>query len=130
MFTRAFFVRHLQRETKRLSEYYRDDRMKALAHWAVGQLDWSQKPNAEPSLRDEEIARIVDIGGPGDGKIDSSWPDDTNKTLWIVQVKGSEILLDQDIEDIDEDEDIEMSRFGDEAIIELGHALRKAPEST
>src|SRR5207245_7831453 len=117
MFTRSFFVRHLQRETRRLALFYRDDRMKALAHWAVGQLDWSQKPSDEPSLRDEDIARIVDVGGPGDGKIDSCWSDEINKALWIIQVKGSEILLDQDVEDIDEDEDIEMPRFGDEAIL-------------
>jgi len=88
-------------------------------------LDWSMKPSDEPSLKDEDISRIVDIGGPGDGKIDSCWPDDNNKLLWIIQVKGSEILLDQDVEDIDEDEDIEMPKFGDGAILELGHALNK-----
>jgi len=125
VFTRKFFVRHLQRETRRLSFFYGKDRMAALAHWAFGQLDWSLRSSETPALSDEDVEKIVATGGPGDGKIDGCWLNDEAKVLWIVQVKGSEVLLDQDVEAVEEDEDLEMPRFGDEAILELGHALER-----
>jgi len=91
--------------------------MRALAHWAVKQID--------TSLTDEEAERIVRVGGPGDGKVDACWLDEKRKTLWIVQVKGSETLIDQDIQRLDEEEEIEVASFDAEVVSDLRRALEK-----
>lgn len=118
MLGQSYMVHHLQKEAQRLSKYYAKDGMKALAHWAVRQID--------PGLDDNGALAVVSIDGPGDRGIDAIWEHSNGKDLCIAQIKGSKGILSADVENIDEDEDgFEPDSFDDSAVIELGASLDK-----
>jgi hypothetical protein len=118
MLGQSYMVHHLQREVQRLSKFYGKDSMKALAHWAVRQID--------PGLDDNGAMVIVSIGGPGDRGIDAIWEHSNGKEVIIAQIKGSKNILSEDVENVDEEEDgFEPESFGDDAVLELGASLDK-----
>jgi len=118
MLGQSYMVHHLQREMERLSKFYGKDKMKALAHWAVRQID--------PGLDDNGALAVVSIDGPGDRGIDAIWVHSNGKDLCVAQIKGSKSVLSADVENIDEEEDgFEPESFDDSAVIELGASLDK-----
>jgi AIPR protein len=118
MLGQSYMVHHLQKEAQRLSKFYGKDSMKALAHWAVRQID--------PGLDDNGALAVVSIDGPGDRGIDAIWEHSNGKDLCVAQIKGSRSILSADVENIDEEDDgFEPESFDDSAVIEVGASLDK-----
>lgn len=116
MLSRSYLVHHLQQEIERLSDYYRHDPMRALAHWAIRQID--------PKLTDAAAFEVVRLGGTHDCGIDGIWPHSDGRTLCVVQIKGSEKLIRQNPIEVDADgEDIEVDSFPRIAVDELRAGL-------
>jgi hypothetical protein len=117
VFTRAYLIHHVQREVVRLRDFYRRDVPRAIAHWAVREVD--------PGLSDDQAFEVVRRGGAGDGGMDGIWIHSSGRKLCVVQVKTSAALVGVDVEDVDEDDPsgLAIDTFDGEAVNDLDRAL-------
>ena len=119
MLGQSYMVHHIQREVERLSRFYGDDKMRALSHWAIRQID--------PKLKDDHAREVVSFDGPGDGGIDAIWKHSNGEELCIAQIKGSERVLSANVENLDDEEEdgFKPESFDGSAVTELSAALDK-----
>lgn len=95
--------------------------MRALAHWAVRQID--------PALTDAQAFDVIRIGGPRDGGLDAIWLHSDGKRLCLAQIKGSHAFLRQETLDVDDDRsEPKFHSFDGEAVDDLRKALDKVNE--
>jgi hypothetical protein len=91
-----------------------------MVHWAIRQID--------PKLNDDTAFQIASRGGSGDAQIDAIWEHSDGQRLCIAQVKFSDILLEQNVEnytDTDGEEELRVEKFDGEAVVDLQRALDK-----